>query len=99
MQNEKEILVMKLVNGEEILAEVIDEGNVYYCKNAISMFMQPREDGTMGMATMDYLPYCTDGFVITKIAVVAFGVPNKDMIDNYNRRFSKIQVPSQKIIV
>lgn len=98
MSNESTVMILKLTNGEEILADCQDTPNAYVCKNAMEFMKSLDDSGQMNLGMVDYMPYAKDGFVVSKVAVVAFAIPADGMLKQYNQRFSKIQVASKSII-
>jgi hypothetical protein len=88
-----QIVVFKLVSGEEMIGEVFNIfGESYRIKNPAVIMLQ-RTDQGVGVALMPYMPYCDGDIGFNKSAIVAEGEPSQNMINEYNRIFgSGIQV-------
>ena len=81
------IVVFKLVSGEEMIGEVHNTyGESEEIKNPAVVMMQRTEQG-MGVALMPYLPYCDGNISFNKSGIIATGEPSKNMINEYNRIF------------
>lgn len=98
---DKEILVLVLSNGDQLLAETIVSDGAYLCSNVLQILTQPDEaTGHMRMGIIAYLPF-TDpagGVAIpTNMAILA--VPNEDLKTHYQEKFKMIITPPSKIIL
>lgn len=98
MSDKIEVHIMKLANGEEVIgkADFTDEG-VVVVTDALQIMLMPSEEGRMSMGLMPYMPYAK-AFLIYNSNLVAVGVPNDDLLEKYNRSFSKIVLPSTSIV-
>ncbi len=88
-----EIVVFKLVSGEEMIGEVFNHYDSHHViKNAAVIMLQRTEQG-VGVALMPYMPYCDGNVSFYKQAIVAVGEPSQNMVNEYNRLYgSGIQV-------
>lgn len=79
------IIVFKLVSGEEMIGEVFKElDNHVEVKNPSVVMLQRTEQG-VGVALMPYMPYCDGAIKFARSAMVAEGDPSQNMINEYNR--------------
>lgn len=100
--NEKEILILVLSNGDQLLTEVIEANGAYVCGDVLQILTRNDEQsGQVSMGLVPYLPYSdsTAGLAIpTNMAAVAF--PGTELRNHYAERFGKIITPpAQKIIL
>ncbi len=88
-----EIVVFKLVSGEEMIGEVFNHySESHEIKNPAVIMLQRTEQG-VGVALMPYMPYCDGNVSFYKQAIVAVGEPSQNMVNEYNRLYgSGIQV-------
>lgn len=82
------VKVFKLINGEELIAEVLAEhSDNYDLKNPANIMLQPTQNGQMGVGIAPYMPYVTGDIKLFYVAVAAAGTPEQSMINEYNRIF------------
>jgi len=88
------VKVMKMISGEEIIAEVTSTSEKgYFVENPAVVMMQQNEQGQLGVGLMPYMPYLTDKIYIHAHAVAAEGNPEVKMENEYKRIFgSGIQI-------
>lgn len=93
----------KLVSGEELLANVVDEDAFQYTlSNPAQIAIQPKEDGSIGLMIAQFLPYAEGDITVFKSALITVGNPAKALVDEYNSKFEEqplIQIPDKKIII
>lgn len=96
----------KLVSGEELLANVIDEDAFQFTlSNPAQIAIQPKEDGSLGIMIAQFLPYVDGEITIFKSALVSVGNPIQGLVDEYNSKFeepeseSLIKIPERKLIL
>lgn len=94
----EDISIIKLVNGEEIIGKVEIEGGVVMVKDALQIMLVPQGNNQMGMGMAPYMPYAAE-FLIYATAMVAVATPGKEILDSYNRHFSKIVMPPSGIVM
>lgn len=93
-----EINIIKLMNGEEIIGQTEIESGVVIVKDALQIMIIPQANNQMGMGMAPYMPYA-EAFMVYASAMVAIGTPGKELLDSYNRHFSKIVLPPSGIVM
>lgn len=97
MENVK---VLKLLSGEEIVAEVVDEGSFYTLKNPVKFVMTPVNQNQMGVEMHPYIMLSKDDFVeLSKDFVIAVCNPVDEISDSFKNQFSDIVVPPEKRLI
>jgi hypothetical protein len=94
--------VMKLMNGEEIIADVKKEENgKITLSSPAKIVMFPSEDEGMGMALMPWFPYSDDEeAIIDRQNIIVTVTPSEHLTNEYNERFgSGIVVPDSDLII
>jgi hypothetical protein len=103
----KDIKLLKMVTGEDLIAEVVvedDFGNLLI-KNPIRVILVPQRPGGDAKApTVAFAPwgeFAQDGSTITidKRHIIAMMTPIKEFIGQYNSIFSKVIMPQAKLFV
>jgi hypothetical protein len=91
----EKIKVFKLINGEEIIAEVFNNfADHIELKAPAQIVMQQTKDG-VGVALAPYMPYATGNIDLHRQAIASSGVPDVKMENEYSRLFgSGIQIVS-----
>ena len=93
----------KLVSGEELLANVVDEDAVSYTlSNPAQIAIQPKEDGSIGLMIAMFMPYADGDITLFKSAIITVGNPAQGLVAEYNSKFEEqplIKVPDKKIIL
>lgn len=83
----EKIKVFKMINGEELIAEIF---NVYAdyieLKAPAQIVMQQTKEG-VGVALAPYMPYATGNIELQKHAIASSGIPDVKMENEYNRLF------------
>lgn len=81
------VKVYKLINGEELIAEVLSEkAGVTVLKSAASIVIQQTKEG-MGVGLAPYMPYVTGNIELHTQSIAAEGDPDPNMVNEYNRLF------------
>jgi hypothetical protein len=94
-----DIKVLKLMSGEEIVAEVTDKGEVYTLKEPVTIVYQPVEGGGMNAGFAPFMPYSSGILTLNKNSIASYADVDAKLLAEYNRIFSKIEiVPAGKII-
>lgn len=96
---ETQVNIFKLLTGEEIIAECEDVGNAFVCHNALEILKYPDQSGKIQMSIQKFMPYMDDPFVLQKVGYAIVGVPEAQMLAQYNQIFGNIIVPEQKIVL
>lgn len=95
---EKQVVILKLFDGTEILAEVTENSGSYFCRDILQLVTDVDERGQGRMGLLEFMPYADKeaGFAVpSSVASIAF--PAKELLDHYNERFKKIITPSSKL--
>lgn len=87
------IVVYKTVTGEELIGEVFNRYDSFIeLKNPAQIILQRTEQG-MGVGLAPYMPYVEGNLNLSRSAILAEGIPNQQMANEYNRIFgSGIQI-------
>ena len=89
------IKVFKLINGEELIAEVFNNYDRHIeLKAPAQIVMQQTKEG-VGVAMAPYMPYVNGNIELYRHAIASSGVPDVKMENEYSRLFgSGIQIAS-----
>jgi hypothetical protein len=95
------VLILKLSCGTELLCSVAEhpeKPGAYFCSEILQLItdVSPEGGGRMGM--VDFMPYsdAAAGFVVPS-NMTALAFPSPELMEHYNKRFSKIIMPESKI--
>lgn len=81
-----------MMSGEEVIGDITSKDDIHIVKNAVSIVYQQTEKG-LGAGLAPYMPYVEGDVEIRDHAIASFGVPGKEMYNQYNRIFgSGIQI-------
>lgn len=80
------IKILKLISGEEIVADIEVKDESYILKNAVTIVYQKTEKG-LGSGLAPYMPFATGDVDLLKHSVAAIAEPSQDMSNEYNRIF------------
>lgn len=95
-----EIKLLRLITGEDVLAEIADRGELGICiKNPLIVFIRPTETGVPSVGLSQWIPYSADKeFIIKPDRVVVESNPAEDLRAQYDRVYgSGIIMPSAKL--
>jgi hypothetical protein len=98
------IKVMKLVTGEDVIADVENSGdNRFKLKNAVQLRMVPPQiaGSQPSMGFIPFPPFATkqsDSVLIEPLHVAYMYDPIEEILSNYQQTFSGIVTPSKQII-
>ena len=100
------LLILKIITGEEVMAEVISEPNAtsqeYAIKNPVRVVVIPSKNG-VNAPTVGFAPWVewTDEkvFTIHKAHVIVSMKPVQEFINQYNTMVGGIVAPSSKLIL
>lgn len=92
---EKEVLVLKLVSGEEVIGNVINQGHSYEVRKAYTLGHQLTPQGFQLMIKpyLDSYLQEKEGIFFDKTHVMLVSKPTPEMEDNYNKVTSPIDLP------
>jgi hypothetical protein len=81
------IKVFKLINGEEIIAEIFNNyADHIELKSPAQIVMQQTKEG-VGVALAPYMPYATKNIELYRHAIASSAVPDVKMQNEYSRLF------------
>lgn len=84
------VKIVKFINGEEVLGEIVSSGEFLILKNVVSiMIMQPQRPGDKAsIGFTPYMPYSTSKtFEFNAASVMVTATPVDEMLNEYNRMF------------
>ena len=88
--------ITRLTTGEEIIANVVDNGSTFTLKKPLLLI--PMQEGKLTFAS--WLPYNSDDFVEVPKDSVMFQIePIKQMTDQYAEATGAVITPEKKIII
>jgi hypothetical protein len=93
------IKCVKLMTGEDIIADVHEEDNMVLLNKPCLIMMVPQGNNTYGIALGPFLPWAEDSKVTVKSAcVMSLYFPETDLKNEYNSRYgSGIVMPSSSV--
>jgi hypothetical protein len=82
-----EIKLMRLVTGEDVLAEIVDSGDVgVQIRNPLIVYIRPTETGVPSVGLSQWIPYSADKeFTIKHDKIVVTSNPAEDLRTQYDR--------------
>lgn len=88
-----DVKVFKMINGEEIIAEVVNTfDKTIELKNPAQIVLQRTETG-MGVAIAPYMPYASGNINLHRTAIASDCEPDVNLVNEYNKIFgSGIQI-------
>lgn len=95
------ISVVKLISGDEIVAEVTNISNKesVSLKNPMLLVMQQKPDGGVGVAILPYASSVEDDTIeVGYDKIIYIHTAKSELIEYYNKVHGNIVVPTQKII-
>lgn len=94
-----EIYLYRLTNGDEVIATELSNTERYTAiEDAVALVYHQTDKGvSVGFAP--FLPQSDGNIKLMNHDISAITQPNEQVVAEYKRIFSKIEVPSQKIIV
>jgi hypothetical protein len=103
MANVENLKIVRMLTGEELIAEVLDENDTrIIVKNALRIVVMPSKTDpsapTVGLAP--YLQFSEDKeLTLNKNCVITTASPVSDFVNQYNSVFGGLVVPNSKLIV
>lgn len=100
--DDKEILILCLPSGEQLLALVQERQGAYLCSNVVQIMSEPDPaSGQTRMGFMPYLPFADpDGGVAVPTNMAIMAVPSQELRQFYSEKFGLIITPpTPKIIL
>ena len=90
-----EVMLIKLITGEDIIAECDSTGEQVHCYDPLSLAMHPEK----GLVLMKFTPYAkTERVAFDRTSVLCILEPNESLVGSYKELTSKIITPKQGII-
>jgi hypothetical protein len=95
---ETQVVILKLIDGTEILATVAENPGSYICRDILQLVTDVDERGQGRMGLLEFMPYADKeaGFAVPS-SVTGIAFPSEELLNHYNERFKKIIVPPTKI--
>ena len=100
------IKAFKLSTGEEVLAEVICDTDVYVLKNPVGIAVVRGRDGTPNVGYVGFAPFPLHAeqvsgseLTIDKSHVVYYYIPSEDFVSNYDQLFGTGLVLPPKTLI
>lgn len=96
-----EILIIKLISGEEVIAKVDESAGAFALGKPMAILQYPDEaTGQMRMGFVPYSHLCEeDSVIILKNGVLSIGQPVAQIKQQYQNVIGDIIVPDNKIIL
>ena len=94
-----DVVLYRMINGDEVIATEVSTGDtVTVIEDAVALVYHQTEKGvSVGFAP--FMPQSEGTISLWHSGISAVSQPNEQVVAEYKRIFSKIEVPSQKIIV
>ena len=91
--------LIKILNGEEIIAEVIKEDDeTVTVKNPAIVMLAPGEGGNMRVQMGPYCPHTTKNITFNKSLILFIVEPDSELVNGYNKAFgSGLVLPNQTL--
>lgn len=93
------IVLYRMINGDEVVASEVSTGETAtVIEDAVALVYHQTDKGvSVGFAP--FMPQSDGKITLWHVGISAVSYPNEQIITEYKRIFSKIEVPSQKIII
>jgi hypothetical protein len=91
--------LVKVLNGEEIIAEVVKEDDEYITlKNPAIVMLSPGQDGNVTVQMGPYCPHTSKTIPMRKSLVLFVVEPDSELVNGYNKAFgSGLVLPNQTL--
>lgn len=92
-----EVTLIKFVSGEEIIAtKVVDTGTNLVVENPVTLVYHRNEEGSgVSVGFAPYMPYSEGNIVVNYAAIASSSDVKTDLLAEYNRIFSNIEIFTQ----
>ena len=97
----KNVKLLKLITGEEVLAEVIKNYDTVTIKNVLRIVIMPSRDPsapTVGLAGWAQFAK-DDEITLDKSHIIAIMDPIDQFVEQYRQQFSGLVTPSSQLII
>lgn len=90
----------KLTSGEDIIGTVISEGSdSIVLDDVVSLVYHPTgQQGQMSVGFAPFMPHSEGTVALRNAAIAVATTPKAEMLSEYNRIFSKIQIASASML-
>jgi len=96
------IKIIKLINGEELLAETVDTGATLRIKNPVRIVVMPNkiDPKTPNIGFAPWAEFSDDKEIVVDMRhVLTIMTPIIEFVNQYNSMFGKLVVPSSNLIM
>ena len=96
------VKILKLITGEELLAEVLDLNNTIQIKNPVRIVVMPNkiDPKTPNVGFAPWADFSDDKTVtLDKSHIIAIMSPIKEFVNQYNSMFGGLVVPTSNLIM
>lgn len=94
------IKLFRLTTGEEIVAnQVAVRDNTTVIEEAVTLVYQQVDEGRMSVGFAPFMPQADGEIAINNHAIAVTTDPKENLLSEYNRVFSKIQIAPASAIV
>lgn len=89
------VVLFKLISGEEIMGGVIMRGLFIELEDVVTLVYQQAGEGRMTVGFSPFMPYSDEkNILLNPSSVAAEATPKDQILQEYNRVFSKIVIAS-----
>lgn len=82
------VKVLKMINGEVIIGEIVSETeSTYTVKAPASVMLRENEAGQVGVGMAEYMPYASGDVTIRISAIASESNVDQNLVNEYNRLF------------
>lgn len=96
------IKILKLVNGDELLAEIVSAGDPMKIKNPVRIVVMPNKldpkTPNVGFAPWEEFTEERE-FTLDKRHVIAIITPIKEFVNQYNSMFGGLVLPTSNLLI
>jgi hypothetical protein len=95
------VKAIKLVSGEELIGEVIYEGDFVTIKNILAIVIRQAQDGNLTVGFVPFAPYLGRGASVdfAKSKLIFIKEVDDQMANQYNSIFGGIVTPPKTLIL
>lgn len=98
--NEKQVMILVLASGTEIVASVDVDGASFIATEALEILRHMDETGAQRMGLAPWLPYADQaGGISIPLSTTIMAIPGKELRDAHSRAFSKIITADSSLIL
>jgi hypothetical protein len=94
----KNIQVLKLITGEEVVADVEVDDKGYLLNDRVQLIMQQGPSG-LGQTIVPWGHSVKGGIFLDFRNVMYIGTPTQELLDVYNKAFSPLATPSKSLLI